>query len=460
MRAPLSVGVQWTLRYTLALLVTVSIFAVFTYSEIARRTTRDAELVLELQVDELAEALRAAEGDSDAILPYVERGIGTADDDLKLGFAVFGPDGTLRYARGSLGRIAVTPPVELGDEPGARSTEEIDVGENYPYLVMSVPAAGQVVQGALYMRPFIRNARDVRDIYLYAGPVLLLVTAMLGWALARGSLRPLQEMNRTARRITGTHLDERIPTTGSGDELDELAETLNEMIQRIAGSVERMRRFSGNAAHELRTPLNALRSRLEVTLEQPRDAEETRKALVDTAAEVEGLAAVVGSMMRLAQSEAGLAADQRVAVDLMALLGDVAEFFEPLAEDAEVRLVCELEGEDVVPGDPTWLHELFANLLDNAIKYTPSGGTVTVRTEDEPGHVLVHVEDTGIGIAEGDLPRIFQPFHRVGNRSEAPGVGLGLPIAREIARAHGGELLAESRLGEGTRLTVRLPREV
>jgi signal transduction histidine kinase len=266
-------------------------------------------------------------------------------------------------------------------------------------------------------------------------------------------------MNRTARRISGTHLDEKIPTTGSGDELDELAATLNDMLVRIAGGVDRMRRFSGNAAHELRTPLNALRSRLEVTLEQPRDAEEVRKALAETAQEVEGLAHVVNSMMRLAQSETGLAPEQKIPVDLSSLLHEVSDFFAPLAEEAEVTLELQVGSGVEIPGDPAWLHELFANLLDNAIKYTPAGGRVQVRLSSEEGILSVEVADDGVGIEASDLPSIFQPFHRVGNRSEAPGVGLGLPIAREIARAHGGELQVESRIGEGTTLTVRLPED-
>ncbi len=456
MRRRLSIGAQWTLRYTLALLVTVSVFATFTYTEIARRTERDAQLVLELLLAEVADQARLAGEDLPSLVALVEQDLASADNDLKLGFAIHDAEGILVFARGSLERH----PTPLRTGPGEGPfIEEVDFGDSYPYLLMAVPAGGAHVQGALYMRPFVRNAREVRDIYLYSMPVLLLFTAALGYALARGSLRPLSEMNRTARRISGTHLDERIPTTGSGDELDELAETLNEMITRISRSVERMRRFSGNAAHELRTPLNALRSRLEVTLGQPRDPEEIRKALVETAEEVRGFSNVVHSMMRLAQSEAGLSPEQTTPVDLCALLREVVDFFEPLAEEAAVTLDVALGEPVVIPGDAAWLHELFANLLDNAIKYSSAGGRVRVELEQHEGSLVAHVADDGIGIAEDDLPRIFQPFHRVGNRSEAPGVGLGLPIAREIARAHGGELLVESELGKGTRFSVRLPFE-
>ncbi len=455
MRRRLSIGVQWTLRYTLALLVTVSIFGVYTYAQIASRTERDARLVLELQVNEVA--VHAAADGPEARVDTIERGIASAESGLKLGFALFDEEGELLVARGSLARYPTPLPqgVLAGEDQSA--FDEIDVGENYPYLVMAVRSPPGFVQGALYTRPFVRNAREVRDIYLYSLPVLLLLTAALGYGLARGSLRPLAEMNTTARRISGTNLEERIPTRGSGDELDELAATLNDMIARIGRSVERMRRFSGNAAHELRTPLNALRSRLEVTLEQPRDAEEARKALEETAQEVESLSDVVHAMMRLAQSEAGLAPEQRTSVDVASLLREAVDFFAPLAEEAEVELTAELGEPLQVPGDSAWLHELFANLLDNGIKYTPAGGKVAVEVESTPEAVLVRVRDDGHGIPREDLSRIFEPFHRVGDRSTAPGVGLGLPISREIARAHGGELWAESPPGEGATFLVRLP---
>ncbi|MBW2240425.1 MAG: HAMP domain-containing protein [Deltaproteobacteria bacterium] len=451
----ISIGVQWALRYTLALLVTVSAFGIFTYTQIASRTESDARLVLELQVNEVA--VHAAAAEPDEMLETLERGIASADPELKLGFALFDGDGELVVARGSLARYPTPLPAGVLAGEDQSGANQVEVGENYPYLVMAIRAYPGFVQGALYTRPFVRNARDVRDIYLYSLPVLLLLTAGLGYGLARGSLRPLAEMNATARRISGTNLEERIPTTGSRDELDELATTLNDMIARIGRSVERTRRFSGNAAHELRTPLNALRSRLEVTLEQPRDAEEARKALEETAAEVEGLSNVVHAMMRLAQSEAGLAPEQRSMVDLQALLLEVVEFFAPLAEEAEVELVTHLDAPAHLPGDPSWLHELFANLLDNAIKYTPAGGRVELTVERTDDALIVRVQDDGIGVPKEDLTRIFEPFHRVSDRSMAPGVGLGLPISREIARAHGGELSVESHPGEGATFVVQLP---
>ena len=461
MRPRLSIGARWTLRYTLALLVTIFVFGSFTYSQIAVRTERDAKLVLELQVEEVVEAIERAGPESGSVASSVDRSVTVAESDLKLGLQVFDAQGRLLHAGGSLLKHPLDLPAELREGTAARFWREMEVqGENYPYVVVAVRLEDAFVQGSLYTRKFVRNARDVRDIYLYSAIPLLLITAALGYWLARGSLRPIQEINRTARRISSTHLEEPIPTTGSGDELDELANTLNDMMDRIRLGISRMRRFSANAAHELRTPLNAIRSRLEVTLEKEREPAEYQHTLTELAAEVEALSNSVHGMMRLAQSEAGLSPDQRVPVELTGLLHEVIEFFEPLASEAGVALGTRLDVPIEVPGDPSWLHQLFANLLHNAVKYTPPGGRVQVSIEAHGPRVAVRVADTGIGIAPEEADRVFEPFHRVGVRQETPGVGLGLALAREIARAHDGDISLESAPHKGSTFTVWLPRRV
>lgn len=460
MRRRLSIGARWTLRYTLALLVTVTVFGVFTYEQILARTEEDARFVLELQVQEAVEALQSSAPDSADVEVALERSVMAAERDLKLGLQVFGAEGRSVVSRGSGEHKEFSLPAGPRSAEGEETWRYESVpDERYDYLVLTVPVADGYVQGSLYTRIFVRNARDLRDIYLYSLPAVLLVTALLGSWLARGILRPLQEMNQTARRITGTNLEETIPTTGARDELDELAATLNGMIARIRRSVERTRRFAANAAHELRTPLNALRSRLEVTLSQTRSPEEYRRILAETSHEVEQLSTSVHGMMRLAQSEGGLSQDQRTPVALEPLLAEVVEFFEPLAAESDVRLEARLEGVGTVPGDPSWLHQLFANLVHNAVKYTPKGGHVTVDCENEPdGQALVvTVRDDGPGIAPEEQARIFEPFHRLRGPESQPGTGLGLALAREIARAHGGRIDLASRPGEGAAFRVRLP---
>ncbi|MDH3685503.1 MAG: HAMP domain-containing protein, partial [Myxococcales bacterium] len=279
----LSIGARWTIRFAAALLVAVSLFAGYSYVRIEAGILQDAKLILDLQLEELEESLIGRQPDSKKVVEAVELSTLVANPDLKLGLQIFDRDGELKLARGSLAIHELEYPKWIRDTTESRIVREVDFGENYPYLVIARRLDdGRVVQGALYMRRFIRSGRDVRDVYLWALPLTLGVTLALGMWLVRGSLRPISEITQTARRISGTHLDEAIPVTGTGDELDELAHTLNDMMDRIRRSVGRMRRFSANAAHELRTPINALRSRLEVTLEQERTPDEYRKILRET----------------------------------------------------------------------------------------------------------------------------------------------------------------------------------
>lgn len=457
----LSIGARWTLRYTAAMLVAVSLLAGYTYLRIERRLLQDARFLVDVELKQLAEMLAGVGAGDPDLDVYLERSTAAAGPDLKLGLQVFGPDGRLRVARGTLVENPVALPDELPevDDRVARTVEF--PGERYPYLVVTrrLPD-GRAIQGAVYLRRFVRNARDVRDIYFWALPLAVILTLALGSWLVRGSLRPIAEINRAAQRISGTDLDADIPTTGSGDELDQLANTLNDMVARIRRSVERMQRFSANAAHELRTPLNALRSRLEVTLENQRSSDEYRKILGETAEQVAGLSDSVHAMLRLAQSEAGLAPEHRVAVPIAPLLEEVADFFGPLAEEQGLALELGPVGAGTVSGEPAWLRQAVANLVDNAIRYTPEGGVIRLAAQREEGgrSVVISVADTGPGILAAELERIFEPFHRLrGEQAPGSGAGLGLAIAREIARAHGGDVAVESAPGRGSRFSVRLP---
>jgi len=460
----LSIGAKWTLRYTAVMLLAVSLLATYTYLRIDQRFHQDARFLVDLQLKELVDTLQVVPVGDPALQGILERSIAAAGPDLKLGFQVFDAEGKLVLAQGSLDGAGIGLPDELPGDLDDRASRDVQFPKeagSYPYLVLTrrLPDGG-AVQGSVYLRRFVRNARGVRDIYLWTLPLAMIFTLALGTWLVRGSLRPIAGMTRTARRISATHLEETVPTTGSGDELDELATTLNQMIERIRHSVERMQRFSANAAHELRTPLNALRSRLEVTLEQDRTPDEYRKALAETAEQVVALSEAVHAMMRLAQSEAGLPAEHRVPVAVAEVLGEVVDFFEPLAAEQGLALTLGRVDEATIAGEPAWLHQCFANLVDNAIRYTPEGGAIRAELElSEDGAALVRVGDSGIGIEPHERERIFEPYHRVreGNPRTGPGAGLGLALAREIARAHGGDVTVDSQPGRGSTFTVRLP---
>jgi signal transduction histidine kinase len=230
------------------------------------------------------------------------------------------------------------------------------------------------------------------------------------------------------------------------------------MLGRIRAGVEQMHRFNANAAHELRTPLHRIGSMLDAALSQPRDAAAYRDALFDVRAEVDALAGGVNALLRLAQAETGLDPAHTGPVELAKLLRTQLEFFAPLAEQRGIPLVLiEPLPEAAVLGDASWLERLFSNLLDNALKYSRAGDRVEVAMRLEPGAVRVTIADEGPGIAAEELPHLFERFARGAGHSERGGFGLGLPLAREIARAHAGALEVVSAPGSGSRFMVVLP---
>jgi heavy metal sensor kinase len=458
-RSRLSVGAKWALRYAVVTFVSTSLLGIYVYDRVEGRIRRDAELIVEIPVRNVIEAEKRHPDERDRIAEAIDREVSASDGDLRLGIQYFDPSGNLLIARGRLVEDPLPLYARVADGRVRHDIWQADLGDGSNYYVMTASTRGGFVQAVIYSRRFARHADFIADGFLLALPIALIVTVGLGWLLARGSLRPIQRITATARRISGSRLDEELPTTGSGDELDQLAVTLNEMMGRIRESVTRIRRFSGDAAHELRTPLAAIRNQVEVTLEKDRAGEEYERALRHVLEEVDRLARGTDAMLRLAHSEAGLDPEQRCDVDLAALLGDVVEFFEPLASEADVKLELHVEQAPTLSGDPAWLHQLFANLVHNALKFTPGGGLVRVEVGNDASGLgaSVAVRDTGVGIDPDECLRIFERFHKVDAARSGGGFGLGLSLVREIAHAHGGTVSVESQPGRGSTFRVDLP---
>jgi len=284
----------------------------------------------------------------------------------------------------------------------------------------------------------------------------LFLAGGLGLLFARGSLRPVTQIVSAARRIRSTGLDEDIPTTGSGDEFDQIAESFNDLLARIRSSMEALRRFSIDAAHQLRSPLTALRSRLEVTLETEPLSDNAQELLVALIDEVAGLADTVNDMLRLSRTEAGIEPERRVPIDLRALLRSVTDFYEPLAEQQGLRLQVHADCLATVVGDESWLRQMFVNLVDNALRHTPSGGRVDVDLVVVGDEVEAKVRDNGRGIPPEEIQRLREQL-LWDARPREPARGLGLILARKIAAAHGGSIDVASAVDQGSTFSVRLP---
>jgi heavy metal sensor kinase len=266
-------------------------------------------------------------------------------------------------------------------------------------------------------------------------------------------------LRRSTDAVTADRLDRRLPIPNPHDELGRLTQTINAMIARLERSFAEVRRFTADASHELRTPLAALRTEVEVALGKPLGLDDHRQLLGNLLEELGRLSRLTDQLLALSRRDAGVEHFDPATVGLHALVASVVDALRPLAEVKRVGLRLDAEGPVQVTGDEGQLRQVFINLLDNALKYTPEGGVVTVRVGPRGQGGTVVVEDTGIGIAPEHLPHVFDRFYRVDKaRSRAEGgTGLGLSIARSIVTAHGGTIELASAPGQGTTCTVTLP---
>lgn len=301
----------------------------------------------------------------------------------------------------------------------------------------------------------------VIKVLLITIPVTLGMAAALAYLLARKALAPVEQLRRLADEITAERLDRRLPIHNPADELGLLARTINSMIARLERSFDDVRRFTADASHELRTPIAVIRSEAEMGTDASHDLAEARTRFRSILEECGRLAAATNQLLTLSREDAGVDQVSREPISLKSALADAVESLRPLANSKGQELTATIEGDAVVLADPDRLRQVFHNLIENAIKYTPIGGRVTATLARDKGEAVVTIRDNGIGIAEENLPRVFDRFYRVdkSNSSDADGAGLGLSIVQSIASGLDGRVEVESRIEEGSEFRVYLPIE-
>jgi heavy metal sensor kinase len=296
--------------------------------------------------------------------------------------------------------------------------------------------------------------------YLLLGvPLLGLVAVGGGFFLVGRALAPVEQIARTAERITLHNLNERLPLTNTGDELERLSLALNRMIARLDEAFEQNRRFLADASHELRTPLAAWRGEMESVVELTRGLPELSDRAGSALEEVDRLAKIVDALFAISRLDAGEAQQEWTRFDLAPLAASTTEQMSLLAEDKRISIACKVQGKVSVDGDRARIKQVVVNLLDNAIKYTPSGGSINLDVYAREDKAVIEVADTGIGIPASALPHIFERFFRVdkARSRDAGGAGLGLAIVKSICAAHGGQVRVESVEGRGSRFMAELP---
>jgi len=281
-----------------------------------------------------------------------------------------------------------------------------------------------------------------------------------GWFLTGRFLSPVRVMAQAAGRINEQRLSERLPVESASDEFGSLAVVVNEMLARIEDAFERLRRFTSDASHELRTPLTALRTVGEGALGAPLSSQRYRQTIASMLEEADRMTALVEDLLLLAREDSGTYRSTFETVDLGRLAGDVAETLRPVSDERGQVLACQVEPDVIVRGDPTILRQAIVNLVDNAIRYTPPGGSIDLRVRADDGAAEVLVRDSGPGIAPEHREKVFERFYRVdrGRSRSTGGAGLGLPIARWAVELHGGRVGLESEVGQGSMFRIRIPR--
>jgi heavy metal sensor kinase len=315
-----------------------------------------------------------------------------------------------------------------------------------------------ILQVGQTMESYSHFLAAFKRIFISTMTLLILVAAGLGWFMARKAASGVEAVTRTARKISAGTWEERVPIHGRGDEVDQLAETFNQMLDRIQTLLTEIKEMTDHMAHDLRSPLTRIRGHAEVTLTSAQSLKEYETMAADTIEECDRLLDMLNTMLLISKTESGVNIIAVEEVDLTALVQEACELFLPTAEDKGLTLSCDVVAGSHMKADTRMIQRLVSNLLDNAIKYTPSGGSVTVSLGEERENLVITVKDTGIGISLSDLPRIFERFYRCDRSRSLEGIGLGLSLARAIARAHGGDITVTSFPNQGSIFQVALPK--
>jgi two-component system, OmpR family, heavy metal sensor histidine kinase CusS len=325
---------------------------------------------------------------------------------------------------------------------------------------VNVGGQSYLIQSAFEMDDFYEALEHFELLLFISIPLLLVGAAAGGYWISTRALAPVDQITQTARTISAQNLSSRLVVPNTGDELQRLSETLNGMLGRLEAAFKKITQFTADASHELRTPVAVMRTRAELSLRKARSPEEYREVIAEVLAELEKTSALIEQLMFLARADSGSETLHFSPTNVAEVLREACHQGSALAEAKQVGFKEHINGDSLwIRGDASSLRRLFLILIDNAVKYTPANGRVEVSLHRNDGFAVAEVRDTGIGIAESDLPSVFERFYRAdkARSRESGGVGLGLSIGRWITEVHAGTIEVRSTPGRGSIFQVRLP---
>jgi heavy metal sensor kinase len=443
---------------------TLVLFGIFVYTNMSRSLVAAVDETLRLIEIQLMNELDIKDAE---IIPPENPGEETLFTQLReQGFSIrvlnrsgrsvqqYGPYQDLPQPQGNL--ILANPPDEF--------ITIFDRASRDPLRVYSAPIIdNDRFVGTLQVVQNLNHLKRTLDLLLItlviAGPAVVMVAGGGGYFLVARALDPIDKITRTAGHISGSDLSSRLNLPSTDDEVGRLAATFDSMLARLEDAFRRERQFTADASHELRTPLATIQTIIGSTLTRQRAAADYEKAMADMSREAERMRTLTEGLLHLARNDGAGQTAKFECVDLSILLRDVVDSLEPVAEDKGLTLTANMSNTDLtLMGDSDSLIRLFVNLLENAIKYTEHGSITLAAKPQDDKFLVVTVSDTGAGIAPDHLLHIFDRFYRVDAARSKEGIGLGLAIAQNVARAHGGEVSVESKVGKGTTFSVKLSR--
>jgi heavy metal sensor kinase len=327
-------------------------------------------------------------------------------------------------------------------------------------ILYAVIGPGMMLQLGRSMDNYTRIIEAFRKIFVATMTVLFILAVIVGWFMAKRALTGVETVTQTARRISDGSLDERVPVKKQAEEIDQLATTFNQMLDRIQKLVTEIKEMTDNIAHDLKSPITRIRGLAEVSLTTGSSLNEFESMAASTVEECDRLLDMINTMLIISKTEAGVSQIEPKKINIAGVVRDACQLFQLPAEDKGLILVCDTPENFTINGDVRMIQRMIANLIDNAIKYTPSGGKIEVAvSSDYDRSVQISIKDTGIGISAEDLPHIFTRFYRCDPSRSLAGTGLGLSFVQAIARAHGGDITVISGPDKGSTFTVILPEK-
>jgi len=461
---PRSIRFQLTAWYTAVLAVSLVLFGLSSWLTVRQVLFHAVDEELEDRVE--------------GVLKFMENQIGSLSiEEIRDEFkehSVLGPGGDLfqvcdaqgvwLYRSASLedAEVPIARPSSLTKEGNRESRKVKEAIVRFLSRPVTVLGKPYTVQVAALTGEIEEGLNGFRTALLFLIPVVLAVATAGGWWMSRRALAPVDEITASAQSIGERSLSQRLPVPPTDDELERLSRTLNQMLERIEGAFHRVTQFTADASHELRTPVALVRTTAELALRKRRSEDEYRQALSEILAESVRTTGLIENLLMLARADAGKSQLERTPVDVEALLLEAGEQARKLADRKDLRFRLEaFESPPRVVGDVAALRRLLLILLDNAIKYTPPGGSVSMSARVAGARLHIDVTDTGVGIDGEDLPHIFERFYRADkSRSrDLGGSGLGLALAKWIADAHQAKIAVESVVDRGSTFRVDLPVE-